>query len=103
MDDKRNRPRHKERSRGRGGGRPNRPPDGRGPKRRNDGGRERDGNVAPKNDDMRLGRCFNCKGPAPDKADLCRHCASMPKPPEPTETPLEPTETPEDDSTGDTA
>lgn len=28
---------------------------------------------------MRLGKCSNCGGPAPDKANLCRHCTGMPK------------------------
>jgi len=85
MDDKRNKPRRKNRSRGRGGdGRQNRWIDGRESKRRNNV-RERDGNVA-KGDGTRLGRCSNCGGPAPDKTDLCRHCANIPKLSAPPET-----------------
>lgn len=77
MDD-RHKTRRRDRSRGGGvarGGRTDQP-------RRRPDGRERDGNVAPK-DDVRLGKCSNCRGPAPDKTDLCRHCAGVPKPPEP--------------------
>ncbi len=77
MDERKHNPRRRDRSRG--GGRGRRRPDDRPHKGRETNGNGRDGNIAPKDDDMRMGKCSKCGGPAPDKTDLCRHC---PKPPE---------------------
>ena len=42
--------------------------------RRKPNGQEFDGNVTSRSDDVRVGKCSKCGGPAPDKANLCRHC-----------------------------